>query len=98
MGDDTEEFEHIDTGAPWEYPVNRDTVEDDEYDEPEPHVKVPEPAVIRGVLVSVIGLIGYVVGKQIDVQIVDQLMDVYVVAAPLVLAWWIRRNVTPVKK
>ncbi|AEK07395.1 hypothetical protein ROCKSTAR_29 [Mycobacterium phage Rockstar] len=60
--------------------------------------KVPEPALVRGGIMAIVGLIAFVLGKQIDTAWVEPLMDVYVVGAPLALAWWIRRNVTPVGK
>ncbi|AXH44078.1 minor tail protein [Mycobacterium phage Kalnoky] len=60
--------------------------------------KVPEPALVRGGIMAVVGLVAFILGKQIDTTWVEPVMDVYVVAAPLALAWWIRRNVTPVGK
>ncbi|AXC37654.1 minor tail protein [Mycobacterium phage Grum1] len=60
--------------------------------------KVPEPALVRGGIMAVVGLVAFILGKQIDTAWVEPVMDMYVVAAPLALAWWIRRNVTPVGK
>ncbi|AFQ97338.1 minor tail protein [Mycobacterium phage Rebeuca] len=59
--------------------------------------KTPEPALIRGGIMAVVGLIAYILGTQIDTAWVDPVVDIYAVAAPVALAWWIRRNVTPVK-
>ncbi|QXN73868.1 membrane protein [Mycobacterium phage Eaglepride] len=60
--------------------------------------KTPEPALIRGGIMAVVGLAAYIVGAQIDTAWVDPVVDIYAVAAPIGLAWWIRRNVTPVGK
>ncbi|AVO22429.1 hypothetical protein SEA_POOMPHA_28 [Mycobacterium phage Poompha] len=59
--------------------------------------KTPEPALIRGAIMAVVGLAAYILGAQIDTAWVDPVVDIYAVAAPIGLAWWIRRNVTPVK-
>lgn len=59
--------------------------------------KVPEPAVVRGFLVAVLGLIGAVVGKTLDVSWIDQAVVVYAIAAPAALGLWIRFYVKPVK-
>ncbi|MGW1740042.1 hypothetical protein ACWCPQ_14660 [Nocardia sp. NPDC001965] len=65
---------------------------------PETEPKPPEPAVVRGFLVALLGLIGAVVGKQLDASWIDDFLTVYMVVAPLGLAWWIRRHVTPFKR
>ncbi len=57
--------------------------------------KVPEPALVRGAIIAAVGLVGAVVGHQLDVSWVDPAMEVYAVSAPVVLGWWIRRNVSP---
>ena len=57
--------------------------------------KVPEPAVVRGLIVAVLGLVGTLLGKQFDISWVDEFITVYAVVAPAVLALWIRRHVTP---
>lgn len=69
---------------------------DGEYSELER--KVPEPLVLRALLVAVLGLIGAVIGKTLDVSWVDQAIAVYAIGAPMVLALWGRRHVTPVSK
>ncbi|QLF84432.1 hypothetical protein SEA_TOPANGA_29 [Mycobacterium phage Topanga] len=68
---------------------------DEEVDEAK--AKTPEPALVRGGIMAVVGLIAYILGTQIDTAWVDPVVDIYAVAAPVALAWWIRRNVTPVK-
>lgn len=67
-----------------------------ELDEPKP--KLPEPALVRGGITSVIGLISILVGREIDPAIVEYLLALYVTVGPIALAWWIRRNVSPVRK
>lgn len=57
--------------------------------------RVPEPALIRGAVVSVTALVSVVIGKQVDVSWLDQALIVYGVAAPLVLSLWVRRHVSP---
>ena len=99
MDENTEEFAPIsEDGAPWSYPVNRHDDAPVDTGIPAKEPKVPEPALVRGAVAAVVGLIGYIVGKQIDVVVIDQIMDIYAVAAPFALAWWIRRNVSPVPK
>ncbi|AHJ88688.1 minor tail protein [Mycobacterium phage RhynO] len=68
---------------------------DEEVDEA--RSKTPEPALVRGGIMAVVGLAAYILGTQIDTAWVDPVVDIYAVAAPVALAWWIRRNVTPVK-
>jgi hypothetical protein len=60
--------------------------------------RIPEPALIRGALVTLVGLVGATLKIQVDALWVDLAMDAYIVAVPLALAWWIRRHVSPVKK
>jgi len=84
-----------DDDFPWV--VNR---EDHEVTEipAEPTPKVPEPALVRGLIVSVLGIGSAVVGRQLGADWVDPFIDLYVIAAPLALAFWIRRHVSPVPK
>lgn len=74
-----------------------------EIDEPvdtgtEEKPRVPEPALARGAITAVLGIIGILVGRQIDPALVEYLVTLYVTVGPIALAWWIRRNVTPAKK
>lgn len=60
--------------------------------------RIPEPAVLRGVVATAVPLIGLIVGKTLDLSWVDPAIAVYAVAAPMALSFWIRSKVTPVKK
>lgn len=60
--------------------------------------KAPEPAMVRGGIVAALGFVSAVIGRQVGADWVDPFMDLYVIVAPVGLAWWIRRNVTPVTK
>lgn len=58
----------------------------------------PEPAVVRGLILSVVSIAGYALGKSFNVEWVDEAMSVYAVLAPVGLAFWVRRHVTPAPK
>lgn len=60
--------------------------------------KVPEPAVVRGVIATVVPLVGLIVGKTLDLAWVDPALAVYAVVVPLALGLLIRRKVTPVRR
>lgn len=97
--EDTVPMPVIDDGPPWA--INREDLGwdidgDGEINEIE--AKVPEPALLRGVIVAGAGLVAAVVGKSFDLAWIDETIGAYIVAAPLVLAWWIRRNVSPTGK
>ena len=110
VDDDTIEFDPAsEDGAPWAHPVNRD--EDDvppwqapqAYSEEEPEglntePKAPEPALVRAFLVAAVGFVGAIVGKSLNQDWIDPAIAMYAIASPIVLGWWIRRNVSPVRK
>lgn len=90
--DDTVPFPPFtDEELPVSLPVNRE----DNMAETAPPSRVPEPALIRGAVVSVLALVGVVLGKTFDVAVVDDYLEVYAVVVPLVTAWLIRRKVSP---
>lgn len=93
--DDTVPFNALtDDDFPWV--VNR---EDHDVTEPtEPTPKIPEPALVRAVIVSGIGLASAVVGKAFGADWVDPFIEFYALVAPIGLGFWIRHHVTPVKK
>ncbi|AFF28411.1 minor tail protein [Mycobacterium phage Tiger] len=82
--------------APWSRQIGWDANGDGEIDEIEE--KVPEPLVLRSLIVAIVGLAGAVLGKELDVSWIDQAIAAYAVGAPMVLAFWARRHVSPVKK
>lgn len=95
---DTVPFDVIkeDSGLP--QVVNReDTVKAPELPA-EAQGKVLEPALIRGGILAVAGLVSSIVGHQLDLDWVEPFISLYVFVAPIGLAWWIRRHVTPNKK
>ena len=99
MDEDTHEFDPVvEDGAPWSYPVNRHDAEDVDTGIEPKEPKVPEPALVRAFLVALVGLVSAVVGKTLDVSWIDPFLAVYAISAPVVLGWWIRNRVTPVKK
>ncbi|ASZ75462.1 minor tail protein [Mycobacterium phage Kimona] len=60
--------------------------------------RVPEPLVLRGAILTGIGLAGAILGKTLDVSWVEPAVAFYAVAVPMGLALWGHRHVTPVKK
>ena len=58
--------------------------------------RVPEPALIRSLIVAVVGVLAVVLGRQIDVSWVEYVVQTYALAAPLIAGYFIRRVVTPV--
>lgn len=60
--------------------------------------KTPEPAVLRGLLVAVVGTVAALVGHALDVSWIDPAIGVYILAAPIGLSLWIRAHVSPAPK
>lgn len=58
--------------------------------------RVPEPALIRGVLVTITAVVAFVVGHSFDVAWIDVVVNVYAVVSALVASVLIRQKVTPV--
>lgn len=58
--------------------------------------RIPEPAMIRAAVVSVLGIASVILGYEIDVAWLDPILNVFTVASPLVLGFLIRQKVTPV--
>ena len=98
--EDTQEFPVIEgeETPPWDSvpSLGWDADADGEIDAVE--ANVPEPLVLRGILLTVLGLVGLVLGKTLDVTWVDQAIAAYAAVAPIVLSFWARRFVTPVRK
>ncbi|QDH92980.1 membrane protein [Mycobacterium phage Stephig9] len=86
----------IEPDAPWAKHLGWDANGDGEVDEYE--ANVPEPLVLRGLILTVLGLVGAVIGKQLDVSWIDQAITAYALVAPIGLSLWARRHVSPVKK
>ncbi|MGW2666367.1 hypothetical protein ACWCW7_35890 [Nocardia tengchongensis] len=58
--------------------------------------RVPEPALIRSFLITVTGVIAYLLGRQVDTGWVDSLTTLYGLIAPLIAGALIRPAVRPV--
>lgn len=58
--------------------------------------RVPEPALIRGLLMAAVGMAAMVAFRNISHESAEPYMRLYIGLAPLILAWWIRGEVTPV--
>lgn len=114
MDDDTVAWDphELDEDGPAGLPVNRpdtawsqtdfDVEEIDHAIDGIKEGKVPEPALIRGLIVAAFGILATIFKLSVDQEVVQAVVDaiigIYVLVGPVVLAWWIRRNVTPVKK
>ncbi|MFE6923639.1 hypothetical protein ACFVAV_21625 [Nocardia sp. NPDC057663] len=58
--------------------------------------KVPEPALIRSVLVAVTGVVAFLIGREVDTAWVETLLTLYGLATPVIAGVVIRPAVTPV--
>ncbi len=61
----------------------------------EPVSRVPEPALVRGALVTVTSIIALILGHTIDVSWINTVVDVYAGISALVAGALIRPAVTP---
>ncbi|WP_069163028.1 hypothetical protein [Nocardia altamirensis] len=59
--------------------------------------RIPEPALIRSVLVAVTGVIAFIVGHQIDTSWIEAVLTVYGLLTPVIAGIVIRPAVTPVE-
>ncbi|MCP2291721.1 hypothetical protein ACFYT3_07860 [Nocardia amikacinitolerans] len=57
--------------------------------------KLPEPALVRSVLVAITGVIAFVVGHQIDVSWIESVLTIYGLLTPVIAGAVIRPAVTP---
>lgn len=60
--------------------------------------RIPEPALIRSVLVAVTGVIAFTVGHQIDTAWIEAVLAVYGLLTPVLAGLLIRPAVTPVDR
>lgn len=60
--------------------------------------RLPEPALIRGVLVAITGVAAYLLGRQVDTSWVEAVLTLYGLLTPLIAGALIRPVVTPVSK
>ncbi|MFC9994564.1 hypothetical protein [Nocardia sp. NPDC127526] len=59
--------------------------------------RVPEPALVRSVLVAITGVIAFAVGRQVDTEWIDTALTIYGLITPLIAGALIRPAVTPVQ-
>ncbi|MCP2276431.1 hypothetical protein [Nocardia amikacinitolerans] len=57
--------------------------------------KLPEPALVRSVLVAITGVTAFVVGHQIDVSWIESVLTIYGLLTPVIAGAVIRPAVTP---
>ncbi|MGV9818431.1 hypothetical protein [Nocardia xishanensis] len=60
--------------------------------------RVPEPALVRSVLVAVTGVIAFVVGHAIDTAWIESVLVIYGLLTPVLAGVLIRPAVSPVDK
>jgi multisubunit Na+/H+ antiporter MnhG subunit len=63
-----------------------------------PLTRIPEPAVIRGVLVAITGVAAYFLNREVSTAWIDAALTIYTLLAPIVAGLVIRPAVTPVKR
>lgn len=57
-----------------------------------------EPAVIRGLLIAITAIAAAILGREVSTEWVETVTGLYVLVAPLVAGYLIRRAVTPVER
>lgn len=61
--------------------------------------RLPQPAVVRAAVISVLGLVGSVIGRSLSADAwLDAALDVYTVAAPAAVYLWFHRNAKGVER
>jgi hypothetical protein len=63
-----------------------------------PITRIPEPAVIRGVLVAITGVAAYFLNREVSTAWIEAVLTIYTLLAPIVAGLAIRPAVTPVNK
>jgi hypothetical protein len=59
--------------------------------------RIPEPALIRSILVAVTGVIALLVGQQSDTSWIEAAVTIYAAISPIIAGLLIRQAVTPVR-
>ncbi|MRH86190.1 hypothetical protein GFY24_01700 [Nocardia sp. SYP-A9097] len=60
--------------------------------------RVPEPALVRSVLVAITGLAAYFLGHQVSTDWIDAVLTLYGLLTPVIAGAIIRPAVTPVQR
>ncbi|MEV0031443.1 hypothetical protein [Nocardia sp. NPDC050793] len=58
--------------------------------------RVPEPALVRSVLVAITGVVAFVVGREIDTVWIESVLTLYGLLTPVLAGVLIRPAVSPV--
>lgn len=58
--------------------------------------RLPEPALVRGILVAVTGVIAYILGRAVDTSWIETVLTLYGLFTPVLAGLLIRPAVTPV--
>ncbi|SUA72648.1 Uncharacterised protein [Nocardia otitidiscaviarum] len=58
--------------------------------------RIPEPALVRSVLVAISGVIAYLVGHEVDTAWIEAALTIYGLLTPVLAGVLIRPAVTPV--
>lgn len=58
--------------------------------------RVPEPALVRSVLVAITGVAAFALGRQIDTSWIEAVLTIYGLLTPVIAGAVIRPAVTPV--
>ncbi|WP_227997808.1 hypothetical protein [Nocardia australiensis] len=59
--------------------------------------RIPEPALIRSILVAITGVIALLGGKHIDTSWIETAVTVYAAISPIIAGVLIRQAVTPAR-
>ncbi|MEV0294546.1 hypothetical protein [Nocardia sp. NPDC050710] len=59
---------------------------------------IPEPALIRSVLVAITGVVAYLVGHQVDTAWIESVLTIYGLLTPVLAGLAIRPAVTPIDR
>lgn len=58
--------------------------------------KIPEPALVRSVLVAITGVAAYLIGHQVNTDWIEAVLTLYGLLTPVIAGVLIRPAVTPV--
>lgn len=59
--------------------------------------KIPEPALVRSVLVAITGVLAYMLGRQIGTDWIEAVLTLYGLLTPVIAGAVIRPVVTPIQ-
>lgn len=60
--------------------------------------RVPEPALVRSVLVAITGVAAFVLGREVSTEWVETVLTIYGLLTPIIAGALIRPAVTPVSR